>query len=390
MGIFNLFKKKNKVKEEIIFETMSIDLLEEWIQAKKEEQISTEEMILEKIKEKTKMYLEDITIKLETLKEINVSEKTKDIRVSSIVNQSLEGYVGVVNEFIQKLQDLEKTDLNEFIKDVDNVFETCHKKSKAYYGKVTYLIGKEAGDVREAIIELSKEIVEIIKINDEEIKKSTQLSNLTKLLKNYYGEVTALEQIKKEVEKLKKEIEEKEEEVSKRNKEIEIIVNSSEYKENEKRKENLETERMLLKELQRTIKLSIDFKSLTSIYHSSTKDMEKVKHYRDNFNDAFSKDSGGELRKLLEGTSMDTSKSITLMEKYQLQIKEIKQLEESIKEDKTNGISNRINRLSEEIQRLHEEKERKSKNIEAVKENMNRAFMVLEDAMDQFNIKLNL
>ena len=106
MGFFNLFKK-TKRKEEIKKQTVNLEEFHNIIQKNKEENKKREVEIHEEIKKILSNIEEELIIKNESLKQIDLDSKKERERIKSIVKENLSNYIIYVERLIKKIKSIQ-------------------------------------------------------------------------------------------------------------------------------------------------------------------------------------------------------------------------------------------------------------------------------------------
>ena len=97
MGLFDIFKRKKKkekeessTEEEKPKEEVSVHDLAAFLEKKKEASHEGEQEVLENIRKRIQDATEELEQKVAKIEEIDASSKTKDERISSIVQQNID------------------------------------------------------------------------------------------------------------------------------------------------------------------------------------------------------------------------------------------------------------------------------------------------------------
>tara|TARA_Y100000034_G_C6892953_1_gene411194 strand:- start:697 stop:1866 length:1170 start_codon:yes stop_codon:yes gene_type:complete len=370
MGILDFFRKKKVVEIEAEPEEISFDEVESWLDVKKEEISRKEAGVFDLINEKIDLFVIDINGKVKLLEEVDVESKRVDNRAKVIVRQSLEKYLSFVNIFITGLKKIEKQNLSEFIKDINKIFSDFDKHSYGFYQKATFLIGDEIAAVKTEINNLSKYFTTLFSENQKIVDSSNVISSVKLKLKELDNAEKNIEKIGLEIESLENKIADIKEKEKKILHEIKEVKKSKDYLENLKRKEEIKLMNKQIEDDILKLKILVDFKALSSVFHSNENKMKLVKSYRDDFQDSIARDNGLGLLTLMKEAELDNKiiadKIREINEKKQKLAKEKK----LIKKDEIKTLLAEVEKVKSEIEDLSIEKvrhARRSEDVEAGK-----------------------
>ncbi|MFH1451770.1 MAG: hypothetical protein ABIF88_01200 [archaeon] len=386
MGIFDFFKKK---KEEVIeIREIRFNDIGKFLDDKVIENKRAEKRIFEEIKNRIDFFVSEIEEKIIVLEEIDVESKKEHGRAKILVKQGLESYINLVNKFMKDLLEIKKEGIGEFVKKIDKLFFNFEKSSFNFYQRATYLIGDEIAAVRIRIKELHKEFSKLFNENIEFI----ELEKFNELLKQKFN---YLEEINRDIGLVNEKINDCEKNIKNLSEKrdgleikIEKAINSDEYTEGLKLKDEikkLEREKeikiMGLKEV-------IDFKALSNLYHSSEKKMEVIKSYRDNFLSTFKEDSGKKILELISGTSLENNVIDARIDKVEDIRDEIVKKKSKIKEDIVFELNEKVKELSLEREKLVEERGKSLKRMKGLKEELDEVCSVLKIEVERLGAKI--
>ena len=367
--IFNFFKKKKQELDEVV-EKISFEDIDNFLKEKKKGIKNNQKQPLNQIKESLLELLNELDDKIIILKNLNLDEKKAPERAKLIVKENFDKFIYYLDGLILDLKEIgsdPSLELEILINKINSTFSEFEKKSLMSFQKSTFLIGKELGDVSESIARFFKSFKKIIKENDYSIDISKTISTIEEKL----IEVNGLEKTESENIEVTKGIEEKimnlENEIEKLKKEIEEKKQSTEYIEQTKIKNKLETTKTkLIIELQ-SLREIIDFKALAKVYHSIEGKINLIKEYKENFKDTFEKYGSENLIELVDIKEINKE----LVKEKVKNINEIKQEIENtnLKEDLTKDLEKEINNLREKIKEFNLETSSKQKRDKKLKEN---------------------
>ncbi|MBU2612606.1 MAG: hypothetical protein KKB62_02705 [Nanoarchaeota archaeon] len=390
MGMLEYFKKLIKKEETSKIEKEKIQSSEilNWIKNKKNENEIKEKEFFKVIQNKINIFTNQLEKKIDIAEAVDVETKKADNRLKAITNEGRKRYIESLRGFVQNLNDLKKSDFENFTKEIDKTFANFSKFSNKNYERATVLIGKEMADIKREIKSFSTGLIETFDKN----KKISEVSNALLLIKE---NLSKFSEVKKEKEKAEKsfdltckKINELENEKKKILEEIEKIKESEEYKKNqekikkaEKLKEELKNEILGLEQI-------IDFKALSNFYHVFEDQMKVVKLYKNNFLEQFQKEGGDKILNLLDEAKMKSKNILEKINQINSKKDEITKLGQEIKEDKTNELNLKVTRTIQEIGDLEGEKSREKKVYEKTDSNKKEFLILIKRGLGKFDLEL--
>ncbi|HEA46154.1 MAG TPA: hypothetical protein ENH99_00005 [Candidatus Pacearchaeota archaeon] len=369
MGILDLFKGlfKEKKVEEVVIEKLAFSDVGGWIENKIKENELKEKEIISVIRNKIKKHSNELNQKTKILGDFDVESKKVEDRLKSVVNESRKKYIEFLEIFIADLNNIEKEKLEEFISYVNKVFLDFNKKSHMNYQKTTILIGKEAGGVKDSLKDFSKELGGVF----DENKKIVDSFKKTFLIKSKLTLILSidrtLEKIGETIPDLNEEIKGKEEESKNFSEEIEKIKKSPDYLERLRTQKKIEFLKEELKNDIFGLKQTLDFKALANFYHSFEREMNVIKEYKEDFRQAFQKDSGKNILGLLDEAKLNDETTSQKVNLIRTKLEKTSTYEKEIKEDETKGLYPKIKEVKLEIDGLKIEKVKEEKRQEKLK-----------------------
>jgi len=390
MGMLEYFKKLIKKEETSKIEKEKIHPSEilNWIKNKKNENEIKEKEFFKVIQNKIDTFTDQLEKKIDIAEAVDVETKKADNRLKAITNEGRKRYIESLRGFVQNLNDLKKSDFENFTKEIDKTFANFSKFSNKNYERATVLIGKEMADIKREIKSFSTELIETF----DENKKISEVSNALLLIKE---NLSKFSEVKKEKEKAEKsfdltckKINGLENEKKKILEEIEKLKESEEYKKNqekikkaEKLKEELKNEILGFEQL-------IDFKALSNFYHVFEDQMKVVKLYKNNFLEQFQKEGGDKILNLLDEAKMKSKNILEKINQINSKKDEITKLGQEIKEDKTNELNLKVIRTIQEIGDLEREKSREKKVYEKTDSNKKEFLRLIKRGLEKFDLEL--
>jgi hypothetical protein len=390
MGIFDFFKKifSESKKPELIREKTNFSNIEEIIKKKINETNEKEEKVISSIKEKIATFAKELKDKIKIVNEVDVEAKEKNDKIKSAVYEGRKKYVEFLERFIENIETLKETNLEEIMEDINLAFLRFNENSSKSYERATIRIGKEMGSIKETLKNLSSEIISIFSENKEIVSISKKLSLIKLKLNEIKDTNEKIEKINEEILGISNKIPEKEIEIK------DILENISKIKASSDYLENLEKERLVQleeKEVEKEIyslKELIDFKALLNFFHIFEDKMTIVKLYKEDFQKELKNDKGIRLLKLLNESKLNTEKIEDKINKIQNKIREIEIEKTDIRKDETQILALEIEKIKEEIKNLANEKEWADKKNEKLKISKSENLKIIKDELNIMGVDL--
>jgi hypothetical protein len=362
---FSKIFEEKKEKHEIKFEDINSELEKERGRITKE-------------KERVKDAAESSVIKLvqrlkeraEKLRKINLEKVKEREQIKNTVREGLDSYAEQIQNLVEKL---ESAGDENYIEVVKNFFNNFEKASISSFERARILIGRELGDIKDALREFSKEFNEIIEENRKIFERERRVTYLESLAKRLEDEKKTGIDIKNSIKLLEEE--QKRIAEGKMEKEIalENLKNSEEYK---KIEEGREKRRREMEEFDRqiqTLKQEIDLRAVAKYFHGDRKKSELVRKYNENFKNALEEDTNLEISVIVKearGREIEFSKlrerGIKLKETH---ISEVERKLES-SEGEITKIKTKLADIKNEIEREKRKDERFKDKIKETEEEL--------------------
>ena len=358
MGIFDFLKKKvepEKVKFEDVKDVKS-HLLK--IKARVEENQS---MAIMSIKEKINSYSLKFDEHIEVLQNIDLSDKKAEEKVKQLVKGSVNGFLDHLIRLKRKFNDFSHENfesIDSFETSINSALQEFETKSYTHYERATFLVGDEIADVLKTMNSLSKELKGIVMENRETINAYKELVNIKKLRRDIKLITKEVDDMSLNIDNSKNKVNHNSNEIVNLEKKKKDYKESEEYKEILNLKSKVASKETKLKELINNMRLSIDFKEIARVFHSSTKDMELIKEFKTNFYEAFTKDDGDSLLRFFDENKEADKKIIGKVNDAKALKKEIFELSKSVPQ------KNRIDEIESEISKINEIISLEEQNIE--------------------------
>lgn len=396
MGIFSFFKKKpsEPEKTEPSRGKVSFSNIEEFIEKKAEEADEKEKKEISLINEKVKTFTSELRDKIKAVNEVDVESKEKNDRVKSAVYEGRKKYVEFLERFIENIEDavefgaIGKGNLEKVINDINKAFLRFNESSGKSYERATILIGKEMGNIRDALKKFSNELLELFNSEKEIISHSKKLSMIRSKIENIKDTDGKLAKADEETKSLENMINSRETEKKQTYEKLEKIKKSPEYLDNLEKEKNIQFKEKEIEKAISELRTLIDFKSLSSFFHIFEDRMNIVKLYRDNFRTEFKKDKGRRLLNLLNESKLNTEKIYDKIKQIQDWEEEIENSRKKLKKDETIPLSAEIEKADEELDNLTNEKNWAEKNKEKIKATKEEDFNSIKKALELMNLDL--
>ncbi|MFA5723917.1 MAG: hypothetical protein WC979_06680 [Candidatus Pacearchaeota archaeon] len=382
MGILNLFKKKPEKQ------TLKFEDLNEFIVNKKEQLASQEKSIILTIEQELHDLINRFNENLVILKKVDLKDKKVEDRVKFIVRENFEKYLIQFEKLIKTLESLEIKNYEESIANLNHIFADFEKRTFLNFEKSTFLIGKELGAVKDSISEFFNNINKTLKEKNEFVGTYHAVDFANKK----FLDITALEETKKEINKSieenKKKIKSFKQEEKYNQDNILKIKESSEYKSELAGETELEKQNSILEKEIYAVKQSIDFKFLSTIFHSNDKYMRIINNNKNNFKEYILR-APEDLIKILDeaGLVSENSKIKSLVEKNK-EFEKLKHKTSKKEIKKIDSIENYIKTLLSDIDLSNEEIVKENKRLEKLDENKNQIIESIKNQLEKININL--
>lgn len=242
----------------------------------------------------------EITEKIPSLKLINLDKRKEDPRLKGIVMENLFIYISYLEKLIDDLAKIDEAKTNEYILEVQSVFNRFNKNSKRIFEKATIFIGKELADVRDIIKKFAKEFNEKIESNKEIPEKKKLIEDLKSILNNLEDAKKIQKQIGEQLLTTENKIAQLENEKQLTEKDYEDYKKSKEYGEFLEEQEKIKQENKIANESAVKLKQEIDLKFLSKHFHEDAKKSRLIKEYSENFINSLKNDNNLEIISILK------------------------------------------------------------------------------------------
>lgn len=390
MGIFDLFKKlfKEKKVEEIVIEKLTFSDIGGWVENKIKENELKEKETLVIIKEKIRRFSGELREKIVGLESVDIEAKKEKDEIKEIVNSSRKDYIGVVENFLENLNNLEMNDFEEFTKKINKIFLDFNKSSYKNYERATILIGKEMANLKGSLKVFSKELIKTFDGSKGIVDSSKRIS----LVKSKLGMILSIDgtlgKISETIPSLNEKIKSKEEENKKFLEEVEEIKKSPDYLEHLRTQKKIEFLKEELKNDIFRLKQIIDFKALANFYHSFEREMNVIKEYREDFRQAFQKDSGKSILSLLDEAKLNNETTSEKVSLIRTKLEKTSNYEREIKKDETKDLHPKIKEVKLEIDGLKIERVKEEKRREKLKISREELVGSLKQELGKVNVEV--
>ena len=362
MGFFDFLRKK---KEEIKETEKEISLveLESQIKDKLNEYSGSSKDIKKSIKESVSLLISELKTGNESVKNIDLKERKENERLKLIVRENLYFYVNYVDKLIKDLEKIrEDLETEEYIMQINSVFDNFKKNSNKSFEKSTILVGKELEKMQETIRNFFQKLNGVISENRDIFEKTRILNRTEAIRADLIENRKICLELKKGIERLESENKKLSVDKIEFEKEFDKFKTSEEYsqfleetKKREKEKEDLEKEIFKLKE-------RINLKGLLKYFHSDSKKSKIILGYIENFIAGLGKDADMTLAKMVNEVFKSDIKK---------ELEQIKEANEKLREEnwekkagrKIEVFESEIRKTEFDISRIKEEAESERKKL---------------------------
>ncbi len=396
MGLLEFLKdifKQEEVKEN---EKIKIQELETWINNKKNKDKDSLENLINQIKQKISALSNNLEEKKQILENIDLTQKKIEEKIKLIIQENLDNYIKQLEKLTVNLTNIINKDyqnIDRFIQEINLTFNTFKQKSEQSYEKATFLIGKELGETRKTIIEFSQDF-------NNTLKQNQFLLDDFKIISFVYKEFEKIKEIEKTKLNLQNKINETEKNINKNklknktlNQEIEKIKNSDNYKKEQGKKQEIKNSKKQLEKEFYSLKELIDFKELANICHSNEKEMNIIKEYKENFQQAFEKDNERILNIINSINQTQMNKELILKKANEIILKKQNINDQENKLELKISIeilikNSEIEKTNSEINSLNNGLEKENKRYEKNKENLNEIKNNIKEKLKEIDVEL--
>ena len=308
MGIFDFIKKFIREDDLVERESITFNDINQWVINKREETESKSKEFLELIGSRINRFNIDVEEKILVLEGLNIDNIKSDEKIKLVVRENLAKYIEHIKKFKEGLNALEKDSAVKLVNNFEELFSRFKKRSSMNYQKSIILIGKELGDVSGSIALFVKDIDKTVKSHKNFFEQAKTLEDIQNKLEERKKMEGSELNIYKVISRIGSEIKESKNEIAEISKDIEKIKGSERHIKIEKEKEQIEETKHRIKSKISDLKSEINFKELANFFHIIEEDMEVVKFHKENFREAFEKDCGLELMRLLEESKLESDK----------------------------------------------------------------------------------
>ena len=385
MSFFDLFKKKVEVGPEIV--SLKFDEVEDWVNDFEKGKLSEEEKVILGIKEKINIFVENFEKRIAELENFDLNSVKEKERIKKIVDDSREAYLDCCRRLIAKLQSLDCEKLEKDFEKINDLVSDFNKKSYKHYERATYLIGKEMANLKDVLKNFSLDVLNVFEKNKILVNSLRKVSDDKILLDKIFDEEKNKKDVSDEMENFDLKI--KELKNSKENliEKIKEIKSSSRYLGNLKLVEEKDS---LKKEINSSVlglKGLIDFKKMVSFYHTNSRELERVKIFKEHFVKEFLKNDK-EFFEMLKNANLSSDK---ILEKRDLifdKVEKLDNLKDEITDDEIEGFENEIVEIDERIKKLNLGKLKMNKHLEKLDEDLKELMEKLKVSLRKLNVEM--
>ncbi|MBR9703673.1 hypothetical protein GOV10_06545 [Candidatus Woesearchaeota archaeon] len=297
-----LFRHKSPSREQ---EKLSLKNVGTWLDKRGKNIKENEELLYSSIKDHVKDMISELDERLIVLKAVDYESLKAEPRLKAMVRGNLKKYISHINLLQESVCELDKSSLGEFVAETKSVLNDFFQKSNMNYQKTTILIGNELADVHKSVTKFAKFLDKTTKSNGEIIDASQTIYLLGQKVAQIDDFEKNIDKIEKTTSVLKGKKRKLSEKIAKLIEETEKIKRGKTYAENMKKAAALRQNEKNLKRAIHELRASIDFKALGNKIHSNKKEMNILRAHKNNFQEAFAKDNGMAISKLLADAGID-------------------------------------------------------------------------------------
>ena len=389
MGIFDFFRKKQVLEKEKI----KLDNIDKYINNKKKENETKEKQFFESIKNSLDDLINLLAEKNNVLKKINLDEKKADPRAIFIIRENLAHYIELLDRLIEELKQLESENLSELITDIDSLFIDFEQRSRLNFEKATFLIGKELGEVKDAINNFIRNLKKELDENKSILENSKILSQIEARLGELDENVKIINEINNNIKDNNLKIKSIEGNISSSEVEIVKLRSSESYKKETSLEAEINVKNEELEKEAYKLKDMIDFKKLANLFHYDSKKMTTINEYKLNFINTFNKDKLLSLVPLLDEANMADSfisqKANEIMHKE----KEIGKIKSEFNKKESESIvdlNKKLTSLRSDLEYTLRENQKEEKRKEKTEKTRKDVLELLNQEFTKINVDLDI
>ncbi|MBR9703090.1 hypothetical protein GOV10_03580, partial [Candidatus Woesearchaeota archaeon] len=215
------------------------------------------------------------------------------------VHGNLKKYIGHINLLQESVRELDEEMLGVFVAETKSILNDFFKKSHMNYQKTAILIGNELADVHKSVTTFAQFLDKTMDSNKEVIDTSRIICSIEQKTSQINEIEKSIAEIEKLITSLKRKKQKCTEDVHKLVEETEKVKRGKTYVENMKKADELRQNKKNIDRAIHELRGLIDFKALGNKIHSNNKEMSILRAHKDNFKEAFAKDDGMAISKLL-------------------------------------------------------------------------------------------
>ncbi len=367
--IFKEEEKEIKIKKD---EEITIQELEESINKKINEIKSKEEILNQDVNSKIDLFIAELKEKEKKVEEVDIELKEKNEKIKSVVYEGRKKYLEFIERLIDNLEKAKEVpEFNRKIESINASFLRFGENSPKSYERATILIGKEMGEIRDSLKRFSTDILTLFKENQNIVLEYKAINSIKSRCQKKKENEEEIKKLNQTVEELNKKIEDNEQEKQDITEKVEKIKKSKEHLENIKLQKDIKIKEEEIRKQISDLRQLIDFKSLTSFFHSFEDKMNIIKSYKDNFLGEFNYDKGDKLIKLLNDSNLNNEIINQKIKDINNNENLLKEKQSDLKKDETLSIISDIESIKEKIENMKKEKDWAEKNTEKIKEESN-------------------
>jgi hypothetical protein len=390
MGIFDFLKKIFSEPEEAVQSTQKVNFsdIEKFVKEKINGNNSKEKEIILTIFGEIDIFVKELKEKIGILEKIDIESKEKNDKIKSAVYEGRKKYIEFIERFIENIEGEKEAKLEKIMENINSAFLRLNENSAKSYERATILIGKEMGNIKETLKNLSNELITIFKDSKEIVTNSNRLFIIELRINELKNLKQNSKKIDEEIKKLTNKIKAKQEESKEISEKIKEIKESLEYIENIAKQEEIKIQEEKVEKEIIDLKQIIDFKALSNFFHIFEDRMAIVKLYREDFTIEFKKDKGSRLLNLLNESKLNSEKIYDSIKNIQDKEKEIEDGKANLKKDETLPLLSELEKVNELAQGFMNEIGWAEKKNEKLKASQEETLKIIKDELKLMGVDL--
>ena len=301
MSWLDFFRKTKKETEVSVAKEISINELKHFIAKEQETIKGQKESIKQAIGKNLLILVSELKVNLGILRTLNIDRIKEQEKLKLIVKENLYFYVSYLEKLIAALEKIPKfLETEEYISQIQTIFNNFKKSSDKSFEKATILIGRELESVQKNIREFFQKNSLVISENKSLFDRSVVIAKLQENLGELEKTKEIISKVKTNISDLEKQTQNLETKKKEQSSLYAMFINSQEYKKALEEKQGTEKEIEAIDGELRNIKEKIDLRFLLKHFYSDAKRRALLSSYRENFLAAIEMDKELEIASLVK------------------------------------------------------------------------------------------